>query len=157
MTAGRRRHPAGAAPPPSGWVPWTEVAPSPLHGLGVFAARRFRAGELVAVYDGAELDPSCVPDLRSTMVMCLVSSADGSRRYVDGRFGGQQGMAQYINHAAGGEANAECGLDWRIVALRTIQRGSEILYDYGGDYWDGGDGAPEEDHHHHAAQRRRES
>ena len=32
------------------------VAPSPIHGLGLFAARALQPGQLIGVYDGPRVD-----------------------------------------------------------------------------------------------------
>ncbi len=97
------------------------VRSSRIHGKGVFAARRLRAGGYVGTFEGER------------------TSRDG--RYVlwvlgdDGRYLGIRGCndLRYLNHSSG--ANAELrGVD--LYALRNIQPGREITLDYGPD-WEG--------------------
>lgn len=116
-------------------TPFVKVRNSPVHGLGAFAARRIRKGTRVIEYTGER-----------------ISVEEGSNRYndeddhphvllfgiddkwaLDGGVGGSD--AQYINHCC--EPNCETEvIDGRIfvIALRTIEPGEELSYDYHLDY-----------------------
>ena len=100
------------------------VKPSPIHGVGVFAARDFRAGEVI--FDTSELR--------------LVTDEDPLRegeeeRHCDWLADGRQSLlpapARYINHSC--EPNAYMKILYRhilFIALRDITPGEEICIDY---------------------------
>jgi uncharacterized protein len=109
-----------------------EVRASALHGLGAFALRRIRKGTRIIEYLGER-----------------VSHAEADRRYeskdehdshtflfiVDGRTVIDAGVdgndARFLNH--GCEPNCESVIQERrvfIKALRTIEPGEELTYDY---------------------------
>ncbi len=112
--------------------PLVAVRASPLHGLGVFAARRIRKGTRIIEYLGER-----------------VSHAEADRRYehkdagdahtflfivdahtvIDAGVGGND--ARFINH--GCDPNCESVIENRrvfIEALRAIEPGEELTYDY---------------------------
>jgi len=112
--------------------PLIEVRASPVHGLGVFAAQRIRKGTRVIEYLGER-----------------VSHAEADRRYedkdandnhtflfiVDERTvidaGVNGNAARFVNHAC--RPNCESVIENRRVfidALRTIEPGEELTYDY---------------------------
>ena len=114
------------SPPP------IEVRTSALHGLGVFARRRISRGTRILEYLGER-----------------VSHAEADRRYrhkeaadnhtflfivdartvIDAGVGGNE--ARFVNHAC--EPNCESVIESRRVfidALRTIEAGEELTYDY---------------------------
>ena len=112
--------------------PLYKVRNSKIHGRGVFAARRIRKGTRVIEYVGER-----------------VSHAEADRRYehkadddnhtflfiVDGRTVIDAGVdgneARFINHAC--DPNCETVIEKRrvfIYAVRTIQPGEELSYDY---------------------------
>jgi SET domain-containing protein len=97
------------------------VGESERHGRGLFARKRFRAGEFIAEFRG-----------RST-------SEDGLHvLWLRDDDGGEEGLLvenelRYLNHS--GKPNAEIdGLD--LLATRNIQPGAEILIHYGDDWND---------------------
>jgi SET domain-containing protein len=112
--------------------PLFEVRHSPIHGYGVFALRRIRKGTLVTEYLGdrvthAEADARYEdkdPDDNHTFLFTV-----DSRTVIDGGVGGND--ARFINH--GCDPNCESTtLNKRIYveAIRTIQPGEELAYDY---------------------------
>ena len=113
-------------------APYFKVRRSKVHGLGAFATRRIRKGARIAEYVGER-----------------VSHAEADRRYetksdddnhtflfivdrgivIDGGVGGND--SRFINH--GCDPNCESVIEDRRVfveALRTIQPGEELKYDY---------------------------
>lgn len=121
MGVTRRR----AIPPPPGKDVY--AAPSRRHGRGVFAARRFRKGELVE---------RC-PILRVSARDRALLERTGLRGYVYQRRRGAGaialGLGSLYNHAA--EPNAECELDLDdeslVVRARcAIDVGDEITISY---------------------------
>jgi len=105
---------------------------SPIHGLGVFATRRIRAGRRLIVYEGEELTEAAV-DARyggeaandpHTLLFHV-----GGDRYIDASVGGND--ARFINHSCGPNCESVI-LDGRVVirAIRNIQPGTELTYDY---------------------------
>jgi len=89
-------------------------------GKGVFAKKRIRKGEIVAVFDGPiydDLFDGWTDDLRSHAIQI------GPAVWRD-----SLGLARYINHSC--EPN--CGIKKYIesVVMRTIELGEEITWDY---------------------------
>jgi hypothetical protein len=121
-----------------GWTVDVTFKNSPIHGMGVFAARRIRAGtrdwefdHSMTVYDRASM-PSLDP-LHLRRVLhggYLHKPSDRFLWYADGM--------QFMNHAEGPYANIGLGTwpplrDDHTVALRDIAAGEELLEDYG--FW----------------------
>lgn len=113
-------------------APVIEVRRSPIHGTGVFAVRRIPHGSWIIEYTGER-----------------VSHAEADRRYagkgatdnhtflfivdrhtvIDAGIGGN--AARFINHCCA--PNCETVIEDRrvfIYALRAIEPGEELLYDY---------------------------
>ncbi len=110
-------------------TPSTATQPSAIAGLGLFAIRRFSAGERIAPYSGplTSVQPS-TPAASSPVYALEVSPGvwlDGSR--VDN-------PSRHANHSC--QPNAE--LVWQgetagawLIAFHAIETGSEITFDYG--------------------------
>jgi SET domain-containing protein len=117
---------------PSGRGPLFEVRHSPIHGHGVFALRRIRKGTTVVEYLGervshAEADARYEhkdPYDNHTFLFTV-----DSRTVIDAGVGGNE--ARFINH--GCDPNCASTTVKRrvfIEAIRTIQPGEELAYDY---------------------------
>ena len=113
-------------------TPLYEVRHSPIHGHGVFAARRIRKGTTVIEYLGervnhAEADARYEgkdPGDNHTFLFTV-----DAKTVIDAGVNGNE--ARYINH--GCDPNCESTiLKGRIFieAIRTIQPGEELSYDY---------------------------
>jgi len=93
------------------------VASSPIHGLGLFAARALRAGQLVGVYSGPRVDTD------GPHVLWIEDEPGGDWTGYEGR-----NEMRYLNHSA--RPNAEMdGL--HCHPLPDIPPGAEITIDYG--------------------------
>jgi len=117
-----------------------EVRASPIHGLGVFAARPIARNALVTYYDGERVSwdeakaraawvrASCT-HMRS--VAFGHEAIDGLRAPLPGR-----GVGSLCNHARPANAAYWTRDDvvW-IKAARDIECGEEVLVDYGRTYW----------------------
>lgn len=109
------------------------VKNSSIHGRGVFARRKIRAGSLLMEYTGNHISylQACeeatarADDSNHTF---LFSLEDGS--LIDGGSNGND--ARWINHCCepNCEAREESGRIY-IHALRDLSRGEELNYDYG--------------------------
>jgi hypothetical protein len=113
-------------------LPLFEVRHSPIHGYGVFALRRIRKGTTVTEYLGDRVShdeaDSRYEDKDPNDNHTFLFTVD-SRTVIDGGVGGND--ARYINH--GCDPNCESTtLNKRIYveAVRTIQPGEELAYDY---------------------------
>jgi hypothetical protein len=113
-------------------APVFEVRASPLHGLGVFAARRIRKGTRIIEYLGervshAEADRRYEhKDANDAHTFLFIVDA---QTVIDAGVGGNE--ARFVNHAC--EPNCESVIEDRrvfIEALRSIQPGEELTYDY---------------------------
>jgi uncharacterized protein len=112
--------------------PMFEVRHSPIHGYGVFAARRIRKGTTIIEYLGdrvthAQADERYEdksPDDNHTFLFTV-----DARTVIDAGINGNE--ARFINHAC--DPNCESTIEKRrifIRAIRTIQPGEELSYDY---------------------------
>ena len=117
---------------PASRKPLFEVRHSPIHGHGVFALRRIRKGTTVIEYLGDRVSHDEAdaryenkdPDDNHTFLFTV-----NSKTVIDGGVEGND--ARFINH--GCDPNCESTtLRKRIFieAVRTIQPGEELAYDY---------------------------
>lgn len=113
-------------------TPLFEVRHSPIHGFGVFAARRIRKGTTIIEYLGERVSHAQADaryedkDPRDNHTFLFTVDA---RTVIDAGVNGNE--ARYINHAC--DPNCESTtLNRRIFieAIRTIQPGEELCYDY---------------------------
>jgi SET domain-containing protein len=113
-------------------TPLIGVRDSPLHGLGVFAARRIRKGTRIIEYLGERVSHA-EADRRyehkgASDAHTFLFIVD-SRTVIDAGVGGNE--ARFINHAC--EPNCESVIENRRVfidAVRAIEPGEELTYDY---------------------------
>jgi SET domain-containing protein len=109
-----------------------ELRRSPIQGKGAFATRRIRPGQRIIEYVGEHIDRD-EGDRRyddahmSRHHTFLFALDDGS--VIDAAVGGNE--ARFINHSCDPNCQA-IEEDGRIFieAIRNIQPGSELLYDY---------------------------
>jgi SET domain-containing protein len=108
------------------------VRRSRIQGRGVFATRRIPAGERIVEYTGVlishdEADALCDDESMRRHHTFLFAVDD--RWVIDGGRGGNE--SRYINHSC--DPNCESVIVGRRVfihALRDIEDGEELLYDY---------------------------
>ena len=111
------------------------VKNSRVHGRGVYAARRLKAGERIVEYRGERITwkeadrrpPSDPDDPHHTFFFSL---ADG-KTVIDAAVNGN--VARWINHSCDPNCETEETDDGRVFiqALRDIRTGQELNYDYG--------------------------
>ncbi len=107
----------------------TESKPSPISGLGLFATRRFMAGERIAPYGGVRL--TAPPDVRTPGQPTFLLEIEPGL-WLDGS--ASDNPARHANHSC--LPNAELILDttaghpW-LVAIGPIAATEEITFDYG--------------------------
>ena len=109
-----------------------EVRASEIQGFGAFATTRIRKGARIIEYTGQRISPDEADrrydDDASEHPRVLLFSVD-SKTVIDAGVGGNE--AQYINHSC--EPNCAAITERRhvyIEALRNIEEGEELLYDY---------------------------
>lgn len=92
------------------------VMRSPIHGRGLFAARKFARGELIGIYEGerASVDGRYV---------LWVIEEDGTERGIKGN-----NELRFVNHSATPNC-AFIGVELR--AIKSIQPGHELTCHYG--------------------------
>lgn len=107
-------------------------------GWGVFAARDFKKGSYIAEYTGI-LRKRQKSDRTNAYCFEYVVIPDAPTQFViDARE--QGGISRYINHSVNGNLEptlATIGYLTHVLLLakRTIQKGEQLTYDYGPDYW----------------------
>jgi uncharacterized protein len=112
--------------------PMIEVRHSPVHGYGVFALRRIRKGTTIMEYLGDRVSHEEAdsryenkdPNDNHTFLFTV-----DSKTVIDGGVGGND--ARFINH--GCDPNCESASQNKriyVEAIRTIQPGEELAYDY---------------------------
>ena len=108
------------------------VKDSPIQGKGVFAAKRIRKGQRIIEYVGERIHPSeegnRYDDASMERHHTFLFAVDENTT-IDAAVGGSDAM--YINHSC--DPNCEAvdydGRIW-IEAIRNIQPGQELTYDY---------------------------
>jgi hypothetical protein len=112
--------------------PLVEVRHSPVHGYGVFALRRIRKGTTIMEYLGDRVSHEEADsryenkDINDNHTFLFTVD---SKTVIDGGVGGND--ARYINH--GCDPNCESASQNKriyVEAVRTIQPGEELAYDY---------------------------
>ncbi len=118
---------------PSSDKPYFVVRNSPIHGRGVFAARKIPADAFIVEYEGEHIGDKQASkrmgaDPDNPFHTFFFSLENG--RIIDGGVDGSE--ARWINHACDPncEAREEKGRIY-IHALRDIRKGEELNYDYG--------------------------
>jgi len=105
------------------------VKRSPIHGRGVFAVKTFRKGEKIIEYTGRRILWSSVPDELDDE-RTYYFGLDNEKEVIDPSVGGNE--ARWINHSC--NPNCETREDTQervfIHAIRKIQPGEELFYDY---------------------------
>ena len=109
-----------------------EVRNSRIQGLGAFATQKIRKGTRLVEYAGERISPEEADrryeNGKSGDARVLIFQVD-KRTIVDAGVGGNE--AQYINHSC--DPNCESVIKSKrvyIEAIRTIQIGEELTYDY---------------------------
>src|SRR5262245_8923782 len=96
------------------------VHESPIHGQGVFAARRIEPGEVIV--DG------CREVLNQQAVETLPPEETVFLSVIDGQTILMMPPARFVNHSCNPNAR---GSRWHDVAIRVIEAGEEVTVDYG--------------------------
>ena len=105
----------------------TRIGPSPIEGRGLFARRRIRRGEIVAIKGGHVYDARTLARLKGRIAASYIQIADGfflgARTRTEVR-----DNKMFINHSCA----PNVGIRGQIVfvALRDIRAGEELTYDW---------------------------
>ena len=112
--------------------PLFEVRNSPVHGMGAFALRRIRKGSRIVEYLGERVSHREADrryeskDANDAHTFLFIVD---SRTVIDAGVGGNE--ARFLNHSC--NPNCESVIESRrvyIEAIRTIEPGEEMTYDY---------------------------
>ncbi|HEY9788810.1 MAG TPA: SET domain-containing protein-lysine N-methyltransferase [Candidatus Obscuribacterales bacterium] len=98
-----------------------EIRQSGIHGRGLYAVRKFFAGETVVTWDLSQVISQSQFDemaIEEKQYVCRV----------DERLIAMQPPARFVNHSC--EPNTKSSGDGRDVAIRDIEPGEEITSDY---------------------------
>lgn len=102
-----------------------------LDGLGLFAGEEIKKGEMIIEYIGNILNKEEAEKITTNQYLFEVNrnkTIDGSVRW---------NIARYCNHACEEASNAESDIKKGrvfIKAIKNIQEGEEIVYDYGEEF-----------------------
>ncbi len=109
--------------------PKIEVRASPVHGRGVYATERIRKGARIIEYTGQRVKWKDVPADSDETHTFLFGINDGED-VIDPAVGGNE--ARWINHSCDPNCEAIEEVNGRvfIYALRDLQPGKELFYDY---------------------------
>ena len=117
-------------------IHYMEIRPSSIEGRGAFALRRIPKGTRIIEYTGERITPTlakkryfkdCDDNIIEASHVYLF--AVNSRTIIDGAVGGND--SRFINHSC--KPNCEAVAKNRCIyieALRTIEEGEELSYDY---------------------------
>jgi SET domain-containing protein len=118
-------------------APGLSVIASSIHGYGVRADRRFAAGERVIEGDGVTYQQSDDFDDTYALVLPAHDGAGGEDHDADPVYFDLVDQTRWINHSCEPNTAIESGWDARTgavaawwVALRAIEPGEELSYDY---------------------------
>lgn len=99
---------------------------SRIHSYGCYTDRRIRKGALVVEYVGERMSNEQADDLYDDFANTYLFGINGGKRIIDG-----YGVAAFVNHSC--DPNCETdqirGKMW-IIAMRDIEPGEELTYDY---------------------------
>lgn len=120
--------------------PFVEARQSPIHGQGLFAKRLIRKGTRIIQYAGQKVDKD-ESNTRGLNRYEASKSDGGGAVYIfevndhfdiDGNF--PWNIARLANHSCDPNCEVENDDDqiW-VIALRDLQKGEEVTYDYGYD------------------------
>lgn len=114
------------------YTPMYEVRESSIHGMGVFASRKIRTGTRIVEYLGERITHEVADERYNDdtnehphILLFIVDKVT----VVDAGRGGNE--ARFINHSC--DPNCEAEVDdghIYIRAIKTIQPGAELTYDY---------------------------
>ena len=102
------------------------VRPSPIHSVGVYAAKPIKKGARIVEYVGPKITPEEADRLYTDAERTYLYGLEDGKTVIDG-----EGVAAYMNHSC--DPNCEVdeikGRVW-LFALRDIPRGEELVWDY---------------------------
>lgn len=99
-------------------------------GKGLFAVRDFEFGEYLLDYTGQKITTELADTLNTKYLFELDDAWT-----IDGE--GEENTARFINHSCDPNVEAEIDGDRiKIHAARDIEKGEELLIDYGDEYFD---------------------
>lgn len=114
--------------PATARVDW-RIGRSPVHGRGLFAARRLPADRLLLTYKGRRTTWATLPPRRDPGGHTMLFALPDDRHVVDGDMA--LNPARFLNHCC----TPNCIVLYRhghlrIRTLRRIERGAELFIDY---------------------------
>ena len=113
--------------PASYLSPKTRVGPSPIEGRGLFARRRIRKGEIVAIKGGHVYDARTLARVKTRVAVSYIQIADGF--FIGARTAAEVRRNKiFINHSC--EPNLGIRGQIVYVATRDIAAGEELTYDW---------------------------
>jgi hypothetical protein len=106
------------------------LARSPIHGIGVFAAKFIKRGTVVWVYDEGIDHYITVQTFEALPLRAQEFLHTYACRFSSEQFCIYGDNVRFINHARPGNIGYAIGIDGEYIALRDIQVGDELVTDY---------------------------
>jgi SET domain-containing protein len=118
-------------------LPKVEVKPSPISGMGLFAAEDIPWGTRIIRYTGEIISDAEAERRTEAGADAIFELADDLN--IDGRVGGSGAeLANHSREAANSFVLRDNGEVWLVAGIEGISAGEEITYDYGSDYYESG-------------------
>jgi SET domain-containing protein len=114
--------------------PLVAVRPSLIHGRGLFALQDIPWGVKIIQYSGEHINDAEANDRIDCGADAIFELAPDEN--IDGRSNGS--LAQFINHdrkAPNCFVLRDGGEIWIVAGINGVNRGQELTYDYGTDYF----------------------
>ncbi len=121
----------------TGWEDRFEVKSSSKidAGKGVYAKTQIKKGEHIGFYTGKIINDSQIYRKPYNSSLYIVHVSNGHYIYGEGK---GSNFVSFINHCSKPNAKLVVSTRWktaRIVAVKKINKGEEVFYDYSNDYW----------------------
>ena len=102
------------------------IRSSDIHAAGCYTTTRIRKGKFIVEYTGPRINRQQADDIYEGRPTTYLFGLDNGRDIIDGH-----GVAMFINHSCSPNCETDEleGRVW-IMALRDIEPGEELTYDY---------------------------
>lgn len=104
------------------------LAPSEIHGVGVFVQRGFNKGEIIPVWGRGDSRTVSYPQGQLLKMCKRYCVSVGNNMWCCPKEFNRMSAGWHLNHSI--TPNAEINIKSQVIALRRIKKGEEITIDY---------------------------